>query len=127
MAQNGTITAAQLYEQVAELKEQKHRLAVLRTKGYITDEKYTSQENEIETEIIKLTSEIDKINSQKDTAANDMRWLIDIFEKYDGSEKYRMKILAEVVERITVKNNELTFELAGGLKFTERTKEYEQT
>ena len=127
MAQNGTITAAQLYEQIAEFKEQKHRLAVLRTKGYITDEKYTSQENEIETEIIKLTSEIDKINSQKDTAANDMRWLIDIFEKYDGSEKYRMKILAEVVERITVKNNELTFELVGGLKFTERTKEYEQT
>ena len=127
MAQNGTITAAQLYEQVAELKEQKHRLAVLRTKGYITDEKYTSQENEIETEIIKLTSKIDKINSQKDTAADDMRWLIDIFEKYDGSEKYRMKILAEVVERITVKNNELTFELTGGLKFTERTKEYEQT
>ena len=127
MAQNGTITAAQLYEQVAEHKEQKHRLAVLRTKGYITDEKYTSQENEIETEIIKLTSEIDKINFQKDTAADDMRWFIDIFEKYDGSEKYRMKILAEVVERITVKNNELTFELAGGLKFTERTKEYEQT
>ena len=127
MSQNGTITAAQLYEQIAEFKEQKHRLAVLRTKGYITDEKYTSQENEIETEIIKLTSEIDKINSQKDTAANDMRWLIDIFEKYDGSEKYRMKILAEVVERITVKNNELTFELVGGLKFTERTKEYEQT
>ena len=126
MAQNGTVTASQLYEQIAELKEQKHRLAVLRTKGYITDEKYTSQENEIESDIIKLTSQIDKINSEKDTAADDMRMLIDIFEKYDGSEEYRMKILADVVEKITVTNEDLTFRLPGGLNFTERTSSYEK-
>lgn len=127
MSQTGTATTAQLYEQIADLKEQRHRLAVLRTKGYISDEKYTSQENEIGSAIIKLTSEIDKLNSEKDTAADDTRMLTDIFEKYDGSEEYRMKILSEVIERMTVTNYDLTFELPGGLKFTERTKEYEET
>lgn len=126
MPQTGTATTAQLYEQIADLKEQRHRLAVLRTKGYISDEKYTSQENEIGSAIIKLTSEIDKLNSEKDTAADDMRMLTEIFEKYDGSEEYRMKILADVVEKITVTNENLTFRLSGGLNFTERTSSYEK-
>ncbi|SDA29537.1 Site-specific DNA recombinase [Ruminococcus sp. YE71] len=125
MRQNGTVTTASLYEQIAEIKEQKHRLAELRTKGYVSDEKYAEMESDMDNRIVKLSVMIDKANEEKDPAFTELPMLSDLFAGFDGTEEYRLRILSEAVERITVLDKAITFELIGGMRFTERTDAYD--
>ena len=121
MSQNGTVTTASLYEQIAEIKEQKHRLAELRTKGYIDEEKYASMESDYDNRIVKLTAAIDKLNEEKNPAFTELPILSELFGNYDGTGEYRLKILSEAIDKISVLDKTITFELIGGLRFTERT------
>lgn len=125
MKQNGTVRISSLYQEIAELREQKHRLAVLHTKGFITDEKYAVQERDIDSRIVALNTEIDKANEEKDQTADDIRQLMELLTGYDGSKEYRLKVLNEAIDSISVADGTLTFNMPGGLKFTERTGEYD--
>ena len=125
MSRNGTVTTANLYEQIAEIKEQKHRLAELRTKGYVSDEKYAQMESEMDNRTVRLSAMIDKANEEKDPAFTELPILSELFAGFDGTEEYRLKILTEAVERITVLDKAITFELIGGMRFTERTDAYD--
>ena len=125
MSRNGTVTTANLYEQIAEIKEQKHRLAELRTKGYVSDEKYAQMESEMDNRTVRLSAMIDKANEEKDPAFTELPILSELFAGFDGTEEYRLKILTEAVERITVLDKAITFELFGGMRFTERTDAYD--
>ena len=124
---SGTASVAAMYEEIADLKEQKHRLSILLTKGYITEEKYRVQENEIETKIINKTAEIDRVNDDKDQSADEIRLMMNIFKDYNDTQAYREKILSEAIDTITVSEGELIFNMLGGLKFTERLGTYERT
>ncbi len=125
MKQNGTVRISSLYQEIAELREQKHRLAVLHTKGFITDEKYAVQERDIDSRIVTLNTEIDKANEEKDQTADYIRQLMELLTGYDGSKEYRLKVLNEAIDSISVADGTLTFNMPGGLKFTERTGEYD--
>ena len=124
---SGTASVAAMYEEIADLKEQKHRLSILLTKGYITEEKYRVQENEIETKIINITADIDRANEDKDQSADEIRLMMNIFKDYNDTQAYREKILSEAIDTITVSDGELIFNMLGGLKFTERLGTYERT
>lgn len=121
----GTLSIANTYTQIAELKEQKHRLTVLRTKGHISDEKFMLMESEIERSIAELNGDIERLSQEKDTAIDDIRLIYETVKEYDGTIEYRERILSELVERIRITGNEIRFELIGGLSFTERNGTYE--
>lgn len=121
----GTLSIANTYTQIAELKEQKHRLTVLRTKGHISDEKFMLMESEIERSIAELNGDIERLSQEKDTAIDDIRLIYETVKEYDGTIEYRERILSELVERIRITGSEIRFELIGGLSFTERNGAYE--
>ena len=121
----GTLSIANTYTQIAELKEQKHRLTVLRTKGHISDEKFMLMESEVERSIAELNGDIERLSQEKDTAIDDIRLIYETVKEYDGTIEYRERILSELVERIRITGSEIRFELIGGLSFTERNGAYE--
>ena len=120
----GTLSIANTYTQIAELKEQKHRLTVLRTKGHISDEKFMLMESEIERSIAELNGDIERLSQKRDTAIDDIKLVYETVKGYDGSAEYRERILSELVERIVISDCEIRFELIGGLSFKERTGAY---
>ena len=120
----GTLSIAKTYTQIAELKEQKHRLTVLRTKGHISDEKYMMMESEINRSIAELNGDIERLSQKRDTAIDDIKLVYETVKGYDGSAEYRERILSELVERIVISDCKIRFELIGGLSFKERTGAY---
>ena len=118
------MSIAKTYTQIAELKEQKHRLTVLRTKGHISDEKYMMMESEINRSIAELNGDIERLSQKRDTAIDDIKLVYETVKGYDGSAEYRERILSELVERIVISDCEIRFELIGGLSFKERTGAY---
>ena len=120
----GTLSIANAYTQIADLKEQKHRLTVLRTKGHISDEKFMLMESEIKRKITELNGDIERLSQKRDTAIDDIKLVYETVKGYDGSAEYRERILSELVERIVISDCEIRFELIGGLSFKERTGAY---
>ena len=120
----GTLNIANAYTQIADLKEQKHRLTVLRTKGHISDEKFMLMESEIKRKIAELNGDIERLSQKRDTAIDDIKLVYETVKGYDGSAEYRERILSELVERIVISDCEIRFELIGGLSFKERTGAY---
>ncbi|SDB40093.1 Site-specific DNA recombinase [Ruminococcaceae bacterium FB2012] len=121
---NGTVNAAEFYKAIAELREQKHRLSQLMTKGFISQEKYDEQINAINIKIDKVDCEI-RFNAEiENKNSDDLSEIIEMFTEYDGSENTKRDILDTAVDNITVDNGMLSFTLIGGLEFTERIGAY---
>lgn len=119
----GDIQMPDIYKQIADLKEQKHVLSVLKSKGLITSDKYMEQTSELDSKIIGLNRYLKKMrdSDEGNELLDKLDILIDTIEKmpediceFDGS------IFEMICDRITIlENGYAEFTLICGLKLKE--------
>ena len=121
---SGNSNVMEIHKEIAQLKEQTHILARLKTKGFLDNAKYLEQTTELTAKISKLQSELKKLtrSDDEDETLEQIEMLIDFFEKRkEPITEFEESALESIVEKIVVVNrNELEFHLIGGLKFTEK-------
>ena len=121
---NGNSNIMDIHKEIAQLKEQTHVLARLKTKGFLDNAKYLEQTTELTAKINKLQSELKKLtrSDDEDETLERIEMLIDFFEKRkEPITEFDESAFESIVEKIMVINrNELEFHLIGGLKFTEK-------
>ena len=110
-------------ESIAELNAKLLMLEQLRSKGYLAPEVYQAQANEINAELAKLKDvRQEKFNSKAATMLEKVRKLkMLIFELEEPLEAFDEKLFLEIVKSIQInKEDEMSVELLGGLRFRER-------
>lgn len=114
----------EIHKEIAKLKEQTHVLARLKTKGFLDNAKYLEQTTELTAKINKLQSELKKLtrSDDEDETLEQIEELIDHFKKQtEPLNEFDESAFESIVEKIVVINqNELEFNMIGGLKFTEK-------
>lgn len=119
----GNSNVMDIHKDIANLKEQTHVLARLKTKGFLDNAKYLEQTTELTAKINKLQSELKKLtcSDNDDETLEQIEMLIDFFEKRENSiTEFDESAFENIVEKIVVINQrELEFHLMGGLKFKE--------
>lgn len=114
----------EINKEIAQLKEQTHVLARLKTKGFLDESKYLEQTAEIKSKVEKLYADQRKIarSDDEDEIIDQIKEIALIID--NGSElmtEFDEVMFESLVEKIIVKNQtELEFNLYGGLKFTEK-------
>ncbi|MDE6088088.1 MAG: recombinase family protein [Oscillospiraceae bacterium] len=111
-----------IHKEMAKIKEQVHVLASLRTKGFVSEEKYHEQTAKLNGKISRLQREMKQLikSDDEDETLEQIELLTDFFE----NRKQAMITLEEetfifLIDRIIAKNQTLEFYLLGGLKLTE--------
>jgi len=114
----------EIHKEIANLKEQTHVLARLKTKGFLDNAKYLEQTAELNAKVNKLQSELKKLThlDDEDETLDQIEMLIDYFEKREHSiTDFDESAFEFLIEKIVVINQcELEFNLIGGLKFKEK-------
>ena len=109
--------------EIAKLREQNHVLASLRTKGFLSNEKYQEQSTGLHTKITKLQKELFRLtrSDDEDESLEQLVLLIDYLESHQNRTlEFDEDAFEYIVEQIVVRNqNELEFHLLGGIHFTE--------
>lgn len=112
-------------KEIAQLKEQTHVLARLKTKGFLDESKYIEQVTEINARIEKLSRELRKIVrcDDEDEMIERIKEIASIIENgTDLMTEFDDVMFESLIEKIIVKNQtEFEFNLIGGLKFTENS------
>ena len=120
----GSNDAIELHRELSKLLEQSHVLARLRTKGFLDNQKYLEQSNELNAKITKLRAKQKKLyaSDAADDAIDQIEMLIEHFaERREPMTAFETDNFAMMVEKITVtKEHDLIFHLIGGLQFTEK-------
>lgn len=115
-----------IHKEIAQLKEQTHVLARLKTKGFLDDVKYYEQTNEITSKINKLQQKLRELtqSDDEDDIMEQISLLISILEKDDNLlTEFDENIFESMIEKIIAKSHtELEFQLIGGLRFKEMIK-----
>lgn len=108
---------------IAELNAKLLMLEQLRSKGYLAPEVYQAQANEISAELAKLKDvRQEKFNSKAAIMLEEIKKLkMLIFELEEPLEAFDEKLFLEIVKSIQInKEDEMSVELLGGLRFRER-------
>ena len=119
----GDAGALELHKEIAALKDQKHVLANLRTKGFLDEQKYAQQVAEAEKKIVRKQRELSRKakNEENDNVIEQIDMIIDFFEKRtDIMTEPEPAALECLVDRITITGNSAGFEITGGLKLKEQ-------
>ena len=115
----------EINKEIAQLKEQTHVLARLKTKGFLDENKYIEQVTEINAKIEKLNREVRKIVrcGDEDEMIEQIKEIASIIENgTDLMMGFDDVMFESLIEKIIVKNQtEFEFNLIGGLKFTENS------
>lgn len=117
------MAARDLSKSIAELNAKLLMLEQLRSKGYLAPEVYQAQANEINAELAKLKDvRQEKFNSKAATMLEEVKKLkMLIFELEEPLEAFDEKLFLEIVKSIQInKEDEMSVELLGGLRFRER-------
>ncbi len=113
-----------LYKQIAALKEQRHVIATIRRKGFMTEDKFQEQTSALDTKLLKFNRELRKISrsDDEDRVVEQLDILIDVFGKMtEDMERFDDEVFTLIAEKMTILDNEkIEFQLIGGMKFTER-------
>lgn len=122
----GNTDAIALHREIAKLLEQSHVIARLRTKGFLTDQKYAEQSAELNTKIASLRAKQKKLyaNETADEQTDQIELLISHFANQENPmTAFDSEIFSTMVEKITVTaEHDIIFELIGGLQFTEKNR-----
>lgn len=117
------LAARDLSKSIAELNAKLLMLEQLRSKRYLAIEVYQAQANEINAELAKLKDiRQEKFNSRAATMLEEVKKLkMHIFELEEPLETFDEKLFMEIVKSIQInKEDEMSVELLGGLRFKER-------
>ena len=115
-------TASNMSQSIAELNGKLLMLDNLRTKGYLANDVYQTQAVEINNQIARLKNARQQTLQSKLlemlTKVKELKMRIDEIE--EPLEQFDEKLFGEIVTEMVLTNqDELTFTLIGGLKFTE--------
>ena len=117
------LAARDLSKSIAELNAKLLMLEQLRSKGYLAPEVYQAQANEISAELAKLKDvRQEKFNSKAAIMFEEVKKLkMLIFELEEPLDAFDEKLFLEIVKSIQInKEDEMSVELLGGLRFRER-------
>ena len=117
------LAARDLSKSIAELNAKLLMLEQLRSKGYLAPEVYQAQANEIGAELAKLKNvRQEKFNSKAAIMLDEVKKLkMLIFELEEPLEAFDEKLFLEIVKSIQInKEDEMSVEFLGGLRFRER-------
>lgn len=119
----GNVYVIDIHRNIAHLREQNHVISGLRTKGFLSEEKYQEQTAELNRKISKLQNEL-KMLTKSDDEDETLEQINILTEYFESREQlmieFEEKAFEFLVDRIIIKQNELEFHLLGGLKFTEK-------
>lgn len=119
----GNVHVIDIHRNMAQLREQGHVIAGLRTKGFLSEEKYQEQTAELNRKISKLQKELNMLtkSDDEDETLEQIDMLVEYFESREQLMiEFEEKTFEFLVDRIIANQNELEFHLPGGLKFTEK-------
>lgn len=119
----GNVYVIDIHRNMAQLREQCHVIAGLRTKGFLSEEKYQEQTAELNRKINNLQKELKMLtkSDDEDETLKQIDMLVEYFENREQLMiEFEEKTLEFLVDRIIANQNELEFHLPGGLKFTEK-------
>ena len=108
---------------IADINEQKHIIARLRTKGFLDEKKYNEQLTALENKKARLERDLNKLSKadDEDETLDQLDTLIDCFEgKTAMITEFNDELFGMIIEKIVVKDNVLEFNLISGLKFNEK-------
>lgn len=117
------LVARDLSNSIAELNAKLLMLEQLRSKGYLAPEVYQAQANEIGAELARLKDvRQEKFNSKAASMLEEVKKLkMLIFELEEPLEAFDEKLFLEIVKSIQInKEDEMSVEFLGGLRFRER-------
>ena len=119
----GNVYVIDIHRNMAQLREQGHVIAGLRSKGFLSEEKYQEQTAELNRKISKLQKELNMLtkSDDEDETLEQIDMLVEYFESREQLMiEFEEKNFEFLVDRIIANQNELEFHLPGGLKFTEK-------
>ena len=108
---------------IAAVKEQKHVISRLRTKGFLDEQKYNEQLMALENKKSKLERELNKLSkaNDEDETLEQLDTLIDCFEgRTETLTEFDEELFSMIIEKIVVKDNTLEFNIISGLRFIEK-------
>ena len=117
------LAAKDLSKSIADINAKLLMLEQLRAKGYLAPEVHQAQVQELNAELAKLKdARQDEFNSRAAIMLEEVRKLKSlIFELDEPLEAFDEKLFMEIVKSIQInKDDEMSVELLGGLRFTER-------
>lgn len=93
-------------------------------KGFLSEEKYQEQINNLDTKLLKANQSLRKItkSDDEDNTVAQLDVLIDTFEKMtEDTNIFEPAMFSLITDKMTVIDNEkIEFQLIGGMRFTER-------
>lgn len=119
----GNVYVIDIHRNMSQLREQSHVIAGLRTKGFLSEEKYQEQTAELNRKISKLQNELKMLtkSDDEDETLEQINMLTEYFESRERLMiEFEEKAFEFLVDKIVANQNELEFHLLGGLKFTEK-------
>ena len=114
-------TVMDLRRNISAIREQKHVISRLRTKGFLDEKKYNEQLLTLDNKETKIKHEINKVSmtEKEDDTIEQLDTLIECFEYKNVVTDFDKEIFSIIVEKIVVRENELEFNLISGLRFNE--------
>ncbi len=108
---------------IVAVKEQKHVISRLRTKGFLDEQKYNEQLTALESKQSRLERELNKISkaNDEDETLEQLDTLIDCFEgRTETLTEFDEELFSMIIEKIVLKDNTLEFNIISGLRFIEK-------
>lgn len=122
LGESANTQVAQIRREIAEQKEQSHLLAQLNSQGIIEPVYFAARSQELDRNLVQLQNRLHSmLDGEDDERLDNLRKLISLLEKGDLLTEFDEEKFGSIVEKITVlSENEIRFELVGGVGFNEQ-------
>lgn len=119
----GNLQIMEIHKETAKLHEQIHVLTSLRTKGFVSEEKYFEQSTELNRKIAKLQKEMKLLtkSDEDDEMLEQISELIDFLKIREiMMTELEEETFLYMIDKIIIRNQTAEFHLSCGLKLTEK-------
>lgn len=126
---SGNAQIAEIRKEIADVKNQRHLMAKLKSQGILDAAYYTEHSSQLDRKLLSLQNQLHSLmgNDEDDEEIDGIKLLISFFENAEPITEFDEILFGQVVEKITVRSStELTFRLAGGVEFTEHIRRKER-
>lgn len=126
---SGNVRISEIRKEIAEIKNQRHLMATLKSQGILDAAHYTEHSAQLDRKLLSLQNQLHSLmgNDEDDKEIDGIKLLISAFENAEPIAEFDEILFGQIVEKITVQSGtELTFRLMGGVEFTEKIRRKER-
>lgn len=126
---SGNAQIAEIRKEFAEVKNQRHIMATLKSEGILDAAYYTDHSSQLDRKLLSLQNQLHSLmgSDEDDAEIDGIKLLISVFENAKPITEFDDILFGQVVEKITVRSStELMFRLSGGVEFTEKIRRKER-